>query len=129
MASSRERCVEPERLGATIAEMLMPVIESFHKLKSRDEIRNKVKQLAAKSDFQQIAELLDDEGVTRQVDDRGFLEAQQNYVALEQEAKWLEDGGLTDPALIQASARASAAVTSALLASAVLAGFAVLMVA
>jgi len=117
------------RLGATIAEMLMPAIESFHKLKSRDEIRNKVKQLAAKSDFQQIAELLDDEGVTRQIDDRGFLEAQQSYVALEQEAKWLEDGGLTDPALIQASARASAAVTSALLASAMLAGFAVLMVA
>ncbi|MES1151708.1 MAG: hypothetical protein ABUL54_07410 [Dongia sp.] len=115
------------RLGEAIAGMLMPVIDSFHRLKSRDELRAKVKQLAGRTDFQQLAELLDDEGPTRLVDDRGFLDAQQSYAALEQEAKWLEEGGLTNPLLVQASARASAAVTSAFLASAVLAGFAVMM--
>jgi len=61
------------------------------------------------------------------IDNQGFLEAQQSYAALEKEAQWLENGGLTDPVLVQASARVSAAMTSALLASAVLAGFAVLM--
>jgi hypothetical protein len=117
------------RLGETIAEMLGPVVESFHRLKSRDELRNKVKQLAAKSEFQQLGELLDEDGVTRQIDERSFVEAQQTYAALEHEAHWLDEGGLTHPALIQASARATAAVTSALLASAILAGFAVMMVA
>jgi hypothetical protein len=116
------------RLGATIAEMLMPVIDSFHRLKSRDELKAKVKQLAGKSEFQELADLLDEEGPTRQIDDRGFIEAQQSYAALEQEAQWLEGGGLTHPALIQASAGLSAAVTSALVSSAILAGFAVVMV-
>ncbi|HVZ01834.1 MAG TPA: serine/threonine-protein kinase [Dongiaceae bacterium] len=117
------------RLGESIAGMLGPVIDSFHRLKSRDELRNRAKQLAAKADFQQLAEMLDEEGPTRQIDANGFIEAQQSYAALEQEAKWLEGGGLTEPALIQASARMSAAATSALLASAVVAGFAVMMVA
>jgi hypothetical protein len=117
------------RLGGVVADMLSPVIDSFHRLKSRDELRNKVKQLAGRSDLQQLAELLDAEGPARQIDDTGFLEAQQSYAALEQEAQWLEGGGLTDPNLVDASARMSAAATSTLLASAVIAGFAVLMVA
>jgi len=117
------------RLGETIAAMLMPVIDSFHRLKSRDELRAKVKQFAGKSQFQELADLLDEEGPTRQIDQRGFIEAQQHYVALEKEAQWLENGGLTHPELIKASSRMSAAVTSALMASAVLAGFAVMMVA
>ena len=115
------------RLGEALAEMLTPVIDSFHRLKSRDELRAKVKQFAGKAAFQELADLLDEEGPTRQIDQRGFLEAQHHYAALEQEAQWLENGGLTNPALVQASARMSAAVTSALLASAVLAGFAVMM--
>jgi hypothetical protein len=118
---------ELPRLGETIAEMLMPVIDGFHRLKSRDELRNKVKHLAGKSDFQQLGDLLDDEGPTRQIDARGFAEAQRTYSALEKEAQWLEAGGLTHPALIEASARMSGAVTSSLLASAILAGFAVMM--
>jgi len=117
------------RLGEAMVEMLMPVIDSFHRLKSRDELQAKVKLLAGKAAFQALADLLDEEGPTRQIDQRGFIEAQQHYAALEKEAHWLEEGGLTHPALVQASARASAAVTSALLASAVLAGFAVMMVA
>jgi hypothetical protein len=115
------------RLGEAIAEMLMPVIDSFHRLKSRDDLRAKVKQLAGKSQFVELADLLDGDGPTRQIDERGFHEAQQAYAALEQEAQWLEGGGLTDPVLVNASARTSAAMTSALLASAVLAGFTVLM--
>jgi hypothetical protein len=115
------------RLGEAVAEMLGPVIDSFHKLKSRDDLRNRVKNLAAKADFPQLAELLDQEGPTRLIDERGFLEAQQNYAALEREAKWLENGGLTDPKLVYASARLSAAATSTLLASVVLAGFTIMM--
>jgi hypothetical protein len=118
---------ELPRLGETIAEMLMPVIDSFHRLKARDELRAKVKQLAGKGQFGELSDLLDSEGATRQIDDRGFVEAQQVYTALDHEAHWLENGGLTAPALINASARSSAAMASALMASAVLAGFAVMM--
>jgi hypothetical protein len=115
------------RLGETVAEMLAPVVESFHRLKSRADMRSKVKSLAAKADFQHLAELLDQEGPTRLIDERGFMEAQQNYAALEREAKWLESGGLTSPALVNASARLSAAATSTLLASVVLAGFTIML--
>jgi hypothetical protein len=116
------------RLGETIAEMLAPVVESFHRLKSRDDMRRKVKSLAAKADFQQLAELLDQEGPTRLIDERGFIEAQQNYVALEREAKWLEGGGLTSPALVNASAQLSAAATAGFLASVAIAAFTILTV-
>jgi hypothetical protein len=117
------------RLGEALAEMLSPVIDSFHRLKSRDDLRAKVKLLAGKAELQHLAELLDEEGTTRQNDQNGFREAQQTYAALQKEAEWLEHGGLTDPVLVSASARMSAAATSALMASAVIAGFAVLMVA
>jgi hypothetical protein len=117
------------RLGEAFAEILAPVVESFHRLKSREELGAKIKQLCARSDFEALAELLDEDGPSRQIDDQGFVEAQRSYAALEQEAKWLEAGGLTNPHLINASAGMSAAATSTLLASAIVAGFAVLMVA
>jgi eukaryotic-like serine/threonine-protein kinase len=115
------------RLGETVAAMLAPVVESFHRLASRDALHDRVKLLGANSDFQQLAEMLDAEGITRQIDEQGYLQAQQTFAALEKEAQWLESGGLSAPAIINASARVNAAVTSAFLASVVIAGFAVMM--
>jgi len=116
------------RLAEAMLELLKPVVESFHKIQTRSELRNKLEQLAAHSDFAQMADLLDDEGTYRRVDVESFEQAQQTYAALEQESQWLENGGLTSPERIQASARVSAAITAAFLASGVLAAFTVAMV-
>ncbi|HVO04100.1 MAG TPA: hypothetical protein VMT54_18025 [Candidatus Cybelea sp.] len=116
------------RLAEAILSILDPVVEAFHRLRSRDELRDRLRRFAAHADFMQMAELLDDEGPTRRIDVQGFEEAKQSYAALEREAHWLEEGGLTAPARIHASARTSSAITGAFLASAVVAAFAILMV-
>ena len=116
------------RLAETLLELMKPVVESFHRLQARSEIRKKLEQCAAHSDFVQMAELLDEEGPLRQSDTHGFEHAQNTYAELEKEAQWLEAGGLTDPVRVQASARVSAAISAAFLASGVLAAFTVAMV-
>jgi hypothetical protein len=116
------------RLAETLLELMKPVVADFHRLQSRSEIAKKLEQFAARSDFVQMAELLDEDGPLRQSDVHGFEQAQQAYTELEKEAQWLEAGGLTHPERIQASARVSAAITAAFLASAVLAAFTVAMV-
>jgi hypothetical protein len=116
------------RLAEAMLEILKPVVESFHKIQTRSDVRNKLEQLAAHSDFAQMAELLDDEGTARRVDIDGFEAAQKSYAELEQEAQWLEAGGLTNPERVTASARVSAAISAAFLASGVIAAFTVAMV-
>jgi hypothetical protein len=116
------------RLAEALLDLLKPVVESFHRLKARSEVRNKLEQLAARSDFVQMAELLDEEGTYRRLDIDGFDQAQKSYAELETEAQWLEEGGLTDPQKIQASARVSAAISATFLASGVLAAFTIAMV-
>jgi hypothetical protein len=116
------------RLAESMLELLKPVVDSFHRIQTRSDVRNKLEQLAAHSDFAQMAELLDDEGTYRRVDINGFEQAQKTYAELEQEAQWLEDGGLTNPERVTASARVSAAISAAFLASGVLAAFTVAMV-
>jgi hypothetical protein len=115
------------RLGQAVGDMLAPVAESFHRLKARDEVAAKIRQMADRAQFVELAEMLDDDGALRRIDMQGFAEAQQSYINLEKAAQWLEAGGLTNPARVQASAQSSSAITAAFLASAVLAAFTVLM--
>ena len=116
------------RLAETILDLLKPVVESFHGIQARSDVRNKLERHAVRSDFAQMAELLDDEGSFRQIDTQGFEQAKNAYAELEKEAQWLDAGGLTSPQKVQASARLSAAISSAFLASAVFAAFTVAMV-
>jgi hypothetical protein len=116
------------RLSEAMLELLKPVVESFHRLAARSEVRNKLEQMAAHSDLTQMSEILDEDGPYRHADIQGFEQAQQTYAELEKEAQWLEGGGLTSPEKVLASARVSAAITGAFLASGVLAAFTVAMV-
>ena len=116
------------RLAEVMLELLKPVVESFHRLQTRSELAGKLEQLAAHSDFVQMAELLDEDGTYRRIDVDNFEAAQKSYAELEQEAQWLEGGGLTDPIRIQNSARISSAISAAFLASGVIAAFTVAMV-
>jgi hypothetical protein len=116
------------RLAEAMLELTKPVVDSFHRLKARSDVRNKLEQFAARSDLVGMAELLDEEGPIRLSDIQGFEQARRGYAELEKEAQWLESGGLTDPHKVQTSARMSAAITSAFLSSAVLAAFTVAMV-
>jgi hypothetical protein len=116
------------RLAEALLDLVKPVVDGFHRIQARSDLRNKLEQLAARSDFVQMAELLDEDGPLRQTDHHGFEQAKNAYAELEKEAQWLDDGGLTHPQRIQASARVSAAITSAFLASGVLAAFTVAMV-
>jgi hypothetical protein len=116
------------RLAETLLELTKPVVESFHRIQARSDLRNKLEQLAAHSDFVQMAELLDEDGTLRQSDVLGFEQAQSAYAVLEKEAQWLEDGGLTNASKVQASARVSSAITSAFIASGAVAAFAIAMV-
>ncbi|WP_395020536.1 hypothetical protein [Dongia sp.] len=116
------------RLAETLLELTKPVVESFHRIQARSDLRVKLERLAAQSDFVEMADLLDEDGALRQSDIQGFDQAQQAYAALEKEAQWLEGGGLTDPAKVQASARVSSAITSAFIASGAVAAFTIAMV-
>jgi hypothetical protein len=116
------------RLAEALLDLVKPVVDGFHRIQARSDLRNKLEQLAARSDFVQMAELLDEDGPLWQTDMHGFEQAKNAYAELEKEAQWLDDGGLTHPQRIQASARVSAAITSAFLASGVLAAFTVAIV-
>jgi hypothetical protein len=116
------------RLAQSMAEILAPVTESFHRLQSRRDLRDQLQRFAGRSDLVAMAELLDEEGPVHRSDQQDFEQARQGYDMLEKEAKWLEAGGLTNPERIHASARVSSAISAAFLASAVFAAFTVLMV-
>jgi hypothetical protein len=116
------------RLAATMADLLAPVVDSFHRLKARDEIREQLAQFAERSDFVAMSEILDEDGPVRRIDQHGFDEAKQKYAQLETEAAWLEAGGLTHPDRIAGASAVSSAITSAFIASAIFAAFAVAMV-
>jgi hypothetical protein len=116
------------RLAEALLELLKPVVESFHRIKARSDLRVKLEKLAAHSDFVQMAELLDEDGPIRQGDIHGFDQAKRAYAELEKEAQWLEAGGLTSPEKVQASARVSSAITSAFIASGALAAFTIAIV-
>jgi hypothetical protein len=116
------------RLAETLLGLLKPVVDSFHRIQARSDLASKLETLAAHSDFLQMAEMLDEDGVLRQSDQQDFEQAQQQYAELEKEAQWLEGGGLTHPDKIQAAARVSSAITGAFLASGALAAFTIAMV-
>lgn len=115
------------RLSEALVALLDPVIESFHNLKNRSGLRDRLKRLGEQSDLAQMADLLEEDGPTRRADDQGFAEAQRAYALLEKEAAWLEGGGMTEPTKITASARVSSAITAAFLASAAIAAYSVIM--
>jgi hypothetical protein len=116
------------RLGEAVSALLEPVIESFHNVKNRANLRSRLKRLVEQSDLTLMAELLDEDGPTRRADDLGFAEARQAYAMLEKEAAWLEAGGMTEPDKIVAAARANSAMASAFLTSAAIAAYTILMV-
>jgi eukaryotic-like serine/threonine-protein kinase len=116
------------RLAEALLELMKPVVASFHRIQTRSDVAVKLERMAAQSDFVQMAELLDEEGAYRRQDTDGFEQAQRAYLELEKEAQWLEAGGLTDPIKVQATARLNSAITSAFLASGVLAAFTVAVV-
>jgi hypothetical protein len=116
------------RLAEVLFELLKPVVDAFHRIQSRSDVRNKLEQLVAQCDFVQMAELLDEDGAIRQSDIQGFEQAQAAYAELEKEAQWLEAGGLTDPLKVQAAARVSSAITAAFIASGAVAAFTIAMV-
>jgi hypothetical protein len=116
------------RLAETLLELLKPVVDSFHRIQARSDLRVKLEKLAAHSDFVQMAELLDEDGPVRLGDIQGFEQAQRAYAELEKEAQWLEGGGLTNPQKVQAAARVSSAITSAFIASGAVAAFTIAMV-
>jgi hypothetical protein len=116
------------RLAEAMAGLLDPVVESFHNLKNRGDLRGRLKRFADQSDLVQMAELLGEDGPVRRADDQGFAEAQRAYSILEKEADWLEGGGMTAPPKIAAAACVSAAITSAFLSSAAIAIYTVIMV-
>jgi len=116
------------RLAETMLTLLKPVVDSFHRIEARSDVRNKLERCTAQSDFVQMAELLDEDGAYRMSDIQGFEQAKATYAILEQEAQWLEAGGLTSPEKIAASARVSSAITSAFIASGALAAFTIAMV-
>jgi hypothetical protein len=118
---------ELPRLAEALAALLDPVVESFHNVKNRADLRARLKRLVEQSDLTLMAELLDQEGPTRRADDLGFAEARQAYAILEKEAVWLESGGMTEPDKITAAARANSAMVSAFLTSAAVAAYTILM--
>lgn len=115
------------RLAERLLEMLDPAVDTFHHISGRDKLRKQLKRLAGFCDFNGMLELLDSEGATRRSDEDAFTRAQRLFAAYGRDIAWVEGGGLTDPARVKPVAQRAAAITAGFIASAIIAGYTVMM--
>lgn len=116
---------ELPRLAAAVVAMLIPALGTFHHATARADAEKRMHKLAKECDFPGLALLFDPSGPCRRSDRLGFAAAKRAYAALEQEAHWLEQGGLTSPERTRVIGQRAAAIASAFAASAAIAAYTV----
>lgn len=113
------------RLADAIVAMLAPALDCFHHATARSDAERRMHKLAKECDFARLALLFDPQGPYRRSDSLGFMAAKRAYAALEREAHWLENGGLSSPQRTRVIGQRAAAVASAFVASAAVAAYSV----
>ncbi|MGH6893641.1 MAG: hypothetical protein ACREEP_15440 [Dongiaceae bacterium] len=113
------------RLAGAVVAMLLPALNSFHHAAARSDAEKRMHKLAKECDFSGLALLFDPSGPHRRSDSLGFAAAKRAYVALEREANWLEQGGLTSLGRTRVIGQRAAAIASAFAASAAIAAYSV----
>jgi hypothetical protein len=98
----------------------------FHLASTRERIAKQVDRHLTACDFGAVLMLFDPEGGARRGDEIGFRAARNAYANKAKLVAWIENGGMTEPMRIRHIAQRTAAVGSALIASA---GIAVLTLA
>ena len=115
------------RLAERLLAMVDPAVETFHNISGRDKLRKQLVRLAGFCDFSAMLELLDRDGAPHRSDEDAFRRAQKAFAAYGREMKWVEGGGLTNPNRVKPVAQRAAAITAGFIASAVIAGYSVMM--
>ncbi|HVJ42529.1 MAG TPA: hypothetical protein VM639_13580 [Dongiaceae bacterium] len=113
-------------LAQAMHEMLQPSLSLFHLAGTRERVAKQLDRHLTACDFGAVLLLFDPEGAVRRGDEIGFAAARNAYAHKAREVAWIENGGLTDPMRVRVIAQRTAAVGSALMASA---GIAVLTLA
>jgi hypothetical protein len=113
------------RLADAVVAMLAPALNSFHHATVRADAERRMHKLGKECDFAALALLFDPNGPFRRSDSLGFTAAKRAFVGLKQEERWLEKGGLTNPARTRLIGQRAAAITSAFVASAAIAAYSV----
>lgn len=113
------------RLAEVVVAMLAPALGSFHHAAVREDAGRRMQKLGKECDFAGLALLFDPNGAFRRSDSLGFAAAKRAFVALKQEERWLEKGGLTHPDRTLLIGQRTAAITSAFVASAAIAAFSI----
>ncbi|WP_119302208.1 protein kinase family protein [Dongia deserti] len=113
------------RLADSVVAMLIPALSCFHHATARADAERRMHKLGKECDLAGLALLFDPTGPHRRADSLGFTAARRAYVALKQEERWLENGGLTNPNRTRLIGQRAAAVTSAFIASAAIAAYSV----
>lgn len=115
------------RLSERLVEMLDPAVDTFNHITGRDKLRKQLKRLGGFCDFPGMLDLVDREGSTHRSDEQAFHRAQRLFAAYTRDIKWVEEGGLTDPRRVKPVAQRAAALTAGFIASAIIAGYSVMM--
>lgn len=105
-------------LAEALRESLQPSLNLFHLASTRERIAKQVDRHLNACDFGAVLLLFDPEGAARRGDEIGFAAARKAYAHKAREIAWIENGGLTDPMRVRTIANRTAAVSSALMASA-----------
>jgi hypothetical protein len=113
------------RLSDALVAMLAPSLNCFHHAAAREDAERRMHKLGKEGDFAGLAMLFDPNGPYRRSDSLGFAAAKRAFVGLKQEERWLEKGGLTNPARTRLIGQRAAAITSAFVASAAIAAYSV----
>jgi hypothetical protein len=113
------------RLADAVIAMLAPALGSFHHATAREDAERRMHKLGKECDFSGLALLFDPNGPYRRSDSLGFTAAKRAFIGLKQEERWLEQGGLTNPARTRVIGQRAAAIGSAFVASAAIAAYSV----
>lgn len=114
-------------LSRLMASLMQPIVESYHNRVYRRQLAQKIEEASEHGDLVELLFLVDSYEAQQQ-DDQGFMQAQNEYANHARSIAWLQNGGLTSDAYIEAKSQAAATVLSATLSGLAIIALAVIYV-
>ncbi len=101
-------------LSAWVARLIRPIINSYHNRAYRQRLASELDRASNSGDLMEILFLIDSMGARSQ-DTVGFKKARKDYSDCVQGITWLENGGLTSVAYVQAKCQQASTIVAAII--------------